>query len=288
MLAEPSDPSLVLPPPRPFVKWAGGKSRLVSQLTPLLPPDIHERRLVEPFVGGGAMFFARRPARAILSDINPDLIHTYRSIRDDVAGVIAALAPLAAAGHDPATYYAVRARYNAGDGHGAPLRAALFIYLNKTCFNGLHRVNRRGEFNVPVGRYRNPAILDLPTLTAASLALARVDIACAPFEAALGGVGPRDFVYLDPPYAPVSATSSFTAYASGGFSEADQHRLRDVVVELRQRGAKVMLTNSDVPLVRELYRGFHITPIHAPRAVNARASGRGLVRELAIRDYGWH
>jgi len=274
--------------PRPFVKWVGGKGRLMPQLEPLLPRDIHRMRHLEPFVGGGAMFFARRPARAVLSDINPDLVHTYRSIRDDVTGVIAALAPLAAAGHDAATYYAVRARYNAGDGLNEPLRAALFIYLNKTCFNGLHRVNRRGEFNVPIGRYTHPAILDAAALRAASCALQHAELLCAGFEELLEQAGVGDFVYLDPPYAPTSSTSSFTGYAAEGFSLDDQRRLREVVGELRQRGVSVMLTNSDVPLVRELYADFHITRIQARRAINTNGARRGAVTELVVRDYACH
>lgn len=273
-------------PARPFVKWVGGKGRLMSQLRPLLPRGVERMRHVEPFVGGGAMFFARQPRRAVLSDINPDLVNAYRCLRDDVAGVIAALTELARVGHDPDTYYTVRARYNAGEGYGRPLRAALFIYLNKTCFNGLYRVNQRGRFNVPVGRYKNPAIVDVATLHAASAALAGVDVRCAPFEEVLAGAEPGDFVYLDPPYEPVSSTASFTRYAQRGFTRQDQVHLRDVFGELHRRGAAVMLTNSDVPLVRELYAGFDVTPIRAARAINANPSRRGLVTELVIRAGG--
>ena len=273
-------------PARPFVKWVGGKGRLMSQLRPLLPDGVERMRHVEPFVGGGAMFFARQPCQALLSDINPDLVHAYRCVRDDVAGVIAALAALARAGHDPDTYYAARARYNAGEGRGTPLRAALFIYLNKTCLNGLHRVNQRGKFNVPVGRYRNPAILDVAGLRAASVALQGVDVRCAPFDDVLATVEAGDFVYLDPPYEPVSATSSFTRYAPHGFTREDQVRLREAFAALVRRGAAVMLTNSDVPLVRALYADYDVTPIHAARAINVNPSRRGPVTELVVRAMG--
>ncbi len=273
------------PRPSPFVKWVGGKGRLMAQLTPLLPAGVERMRHVEPFVGGGAVFFARQPERAVLCDINPDLVHVYRSIRDDVESVIRALQPLAAAGHAQETYYGVRERYNSGEGRGKALRAAMFIYLNKTCFNGLHRVNRRGQFNVPAGRYKNPTILDGAGLRAASRALQHADIRCAGFEELLDAARPGDFVYFDPPYAPVSDTASFTSYARDGFGAEDQTRLRDVFRELDRRGAKLMLSNSDVPFIRELYEGFNISTIQAARAINSNALRRGKVSEVVVRNY---
>ncbi|MCA9533682.1 MAG: DNA adenine methylase [Myxococcales bacterium] len=278
-------PARDLPRPSPFIKWVGGKGRLMAQLEPLLPRGVERMRHVEPFVGGGAMFFARQPERAVLSDINPDLVHVYRSIRDDVQGVIRALGPLAAAGNEPETYYAVRERYNAGEGRNKPLRAALFIYLNKTCFNGLHRVNQRGHFNVPAGRYKNPTILDPSGLLAASVALAHADVRQAGFEELLSSARPGDFVYFDPPYEPVSTTASFTGYARDGFSQDDQTRLRDVFKELHRRGCKLMLSNSDVPFIRELYGDFHISTIEAARAINSNGLRRGKVSEVVVRNY---
>jgi DNA adenine methylase len=209
----------------------------------------------------------------------------YRSIRDDVQGVISALAPLAAAGHEPETYYAMRERYNAGEGRNKPLRAALFIYLNKTCFNGLHRVNQRGKFNVPAGKYKNPTILDQDCLRSASRALAHADVRQAGFEELLDRARPGDFVYFDPPYEPVSTTASFTGYARDGFTQEDQTRLRDVFKELHRRGAKLMLSNSDVPFIRELYADFHISTIEAARAINSNGLRRGKVREVVVRNY---
>jgi DNA adenine methylase len=269
--------------PSPIVKWVGGKGRILAQLLPLLPPGVERMRHVEPFAGGAAMFFARRPERALLCDVNDALVNTYCTVRDRVDEVIERLEHHAAR-HDSAHFYRVRERYNAG-GHEAPERAAMFIYLNKTCFNGLHRVNRRGEFNVPAGRYKNPRILDREALYAASAELRRAEIKREGFESLLKTVRPGDFVYLDPPYEPVSRTSSFTSYAQDGFSQDDQTRLRDVFAALTRRGARCMLSNSDVPFVRGLYREFRIDTVAAPRAVSCDANGRGPVSEVVVRNY---
>jgi DNA adenine methylase len=268
----------------PFVKWAGGKGRLLSQLRPLLPSQAPRMRHVEPFVGGGALFFSRQPKRALLTDINPALVGTYVAIRDDVSGVIDALRDLAAR-HSKERYYAVRDRYNRGPRITTAKRAAMFIYLNKTCFNGLHRVNRKGEFNVPVGSYKKPRILNEDGLKAASALLQGAQLRCAPFEALLEDAKPGDFIYFDPPYEPVSATASFTSYASDGFGREDQTRLRDVYKALDRRGCKLMLSNSDVPFIRELYADFRIDTVAAPRAINCNASKRGRVSEVVVRNY---
>ena len=267
----------------PFVKWAGGKGRLLSQLRPLLPQGVEHMRHVEPFVGGGALFFSRRPRRALLSDINPALVATYAAIRDDVAGVIATLRQLAKR-HSKARYYEVREQYNERR-QGASKRAAMFIYLNKTCFNGLHRVNRKGEFNVPAGSYKNPRICNEEGLRVASEALAGALLRCASFDALLESAKPGDFVYFDPPYEPVSQTASFTSYAPDGFSQDDQRRLRDLFAALDRRGCKLMLSNSDVPLIRELYQGFSLDTVAAPRAINCNGKGRGKVTEIVVRNY---
>jgi DNA adenine methylase len=268
----------------PFVKWAGGKGRLLSQLRPLLPSGVEHMRHVEPFVGGGALFFSRRPRRALLTDINPALVATYSAIRDEVEEVIGALRRLAVR-HSKESYYQIRERYNDRRRVSAPKRAAMFIYLNKTCFNGLHRVNRKGEFNVPVGSYKNPRILNEEGLHGASHALQGAKLKCTPFDALLENAKPGDFVYFDPPYEPVSQTASFTSYTSGGFSQDDQTRLRDVYKALDRRGCKLMLSNSDVPFIRELYRNFAIDTVAAPRAINCDAKKRGKVSELIVRNY---
>lgn len=273
-----------LPAASPIVKWVGGKGRLISQLRPLLPPGVEKMRHVEPFAGGAAFFFAQQPARALLADVNAELITTYLAVRDNVDEVIAELAPLART-HGEERYYNVRSHYNKARDIRRTQRAAMFIYLNKTCFNGLHRVNRRGEFNVPMGRYKNPRIIDEEGLRAASQQLQSAEIACAGFEHMLSHAKPGDFVYFDPPYAPVSATANFTSYAETGFGAKDQERLRDVVTELDRRGCKVMLSNSDVPFIRELYKKFRIDFVAAPRAINCDARGRGLVSEVVVRNY---
>ncbi|MCA9601416.1 MAG: DNA adenine methylase [Myxococcales bacterium] len=270
--------------PAPFLKWAGGKGRLLSQLTPLLPPGAELRRHVEPFFGGGALFFARQPSRALISDVNPNLIATYRAVRDDVDGVVERLAPLAAR-HSQTHYYRVRERYNASVNIDEVDRAAMFIYLNKTCFNGLHRVNGKGQFNVPAGNYKNPKILDLDALRAASAALQGADIRCEGFESMLRDARPGDFVYFDPPYAPMSETANFTSYALGGFGAADQIRLRDVYRELDRRGCRLMLSNSDVPFIREIFKDYRIDTVMAARAINSDASRRGPVPEVVVRNY---
>lgn len=270
-------------PASPFIKWVGGKGRLLSQLVPLLPEGVERMRHLEPFVGGGALFFARQPRRAVLSDVNPSLVDTYLAVRDELSLVVKYLRRLERR-HDPEVYYEVRERYNRKPMSRAK-RAATFIYLNKTCFNGLHRVNRRGEFNVPCGRYTNPRILDEEGLARASLALRNADIRCQGFEALLEVARPGDFVYLDPPYVPASASANFTSYASDGFGPQEQRRLRDVYEALDDRGCWLMLSNSDVPFVRELYADWNIDVVRAGRAINSNPRRRGKVNEVVVRNY---
>jgi DNA adenine methylase len=274
-----------LPRPAPIVKWAGGKAGLLRQLEPLLPPGVERRRYVEPFLGGGAMFFHLGPKRALLSDINPALIATYQQVRDDVESVIAQLERLAR-NHSTEAYYRVRTSYNCAKNLSAAQRAAAFIYLNKTCFNGLHRVNRKGHFNVPLGRYARPGIANPAALRAASGELGRAELDCQPFESMLKKARPGDFIYMDPPYEPLSTSSNFTSYARDGFGPGDQGLLRDVFTELDRRGCKLMLSNSDVPVIRELYRRFRIDRVAALRAINCDACNRGRISELVIRNYG--
>lgn len=270
---------------QPFVKWVGGKGRLMPQLSRLLPVGVSRMRHVEPFLGGGAFFFGQAPARARISDINPALINTYEVVRDDVETLILALRRLAKK-HSKEFYYEMRTRYNRGGRRLSKLnRAALFIYMNKTCFNGLHRVNKKGEFNVPIGSYKNPRIVDEARLRAASFALSGAKLECTSFDALQEEARPGDFVYFDPPYVPLSATSNFTSYAEEGFGYEDQVRLRDLFAELDQRGCKVMLSNSSAQLVRDLYQDFDQQEVYAPRAINRNANGRGPVAELVVRNY---
>jgi DNA adenine methylase len=252
-----------------------------------LPKGAELMRHVEPFFGGGAMFFARAPERALLCDVNPALINVYESVREHVDDVIVELEKLASEheADDARSYYRVRERYNRSRSLSPTQRAACFVYLNKTCFNGLHRVNRRGEFNVPAGRYKNPRILDAELLRSASRALQHAELRLGSFEHLLSSAKPGDFVYFDPPYEPMSSTASFTAYAQDGFRREDQMRLRDVFAALDKRGCKLMLSNSDVPFVRDLYRAFKLDTVLAPRAINRDATKRGPVSELLVRNY---
>jgi len=272
-------PVLSLAPPRPFLKWAGGKAKLIPQYTPFFP--VRFSTYYEPFLGGGAIFFHLQPQRAVLMDINPELVNVYECVREQVEELIELLRRHRDR-HSPDYYYSMRAHSPSSNVE----RAARLIYLNKTCFNGLYRENAQGQFNVPLGRYKNPGIFDPDLLRSAAVSLQFAFITVAPFEAILDHAsGGQDFVYFDPPYHPISPTSSFTAYSRYAFSAADQIRLRDTFVELAQRGVKVMLSNSDCPLIRELYQGFPIHSMIAARAINSKADKRGKIAEVLITSY---
>jgi DNA adenine methylase len=259
----------------PFLKWVGGKTCLLPELLKHVPARL--RRYHEPFVGGGALFFAVQPPRAALGDSNAELIHCYRQVRDDVCGVLDVLARHV---YQRAHFQAVRELEPL---HLPPAeRAARFIYLNKTCFNGLWRVNRAGRFNVPIGRYKNPRFNDPSALITASHALRGVELEHAPFEEAVARAAPGDFVYLDPPYDPVSPTASFSSYTAGGFGWEDQRRLAHACVVLNRRGVRFLLSNSATPRIRELYRGFEQRTVRAPRFINSKADRRGRVDELLV------
>lgn len=265
--------------PRPFLKWAGGKGRLIPQYSSYFPKRFSN--YFEPFLGGGAVFFHLQPRRAFLMDINPELMNVYQCVRNHVHE-LAILLEQHRDRHSQDHYYQMRACIPTSSIE----RAARFIYLNKTCFNGLYRENSKGQFNVPMGRYKNPGICDPDLLYAASRSLQRANLQLAPFEAILDYAHTRqDFVYFDPPYYPISATSNFTAYNRYAFKKEDHIRLRDTFVELAQRGVKVMLSNSDCEFVRELYAEFTIHTILAARAINSKAQRRGKITELLITSY---
>lgn len=283
---------------RPFIKWAGGKSRLLDQYQPFLPTDFD--RYHEPFLGGGALFFHLAPRlvaqgkKAYLSDLNPELVNVYQCVRDHVEALIAQLAEHQAL-HSEAHYYAVRSLLHSQDpiqpGADAIQRAARFIYLNKTCYNGLYRENAKGRFNVPIGRYKNPKICAPDLLRPASVALQTADISVRPFTSVLDYVGGdtseaqlyrRDFVYFDPPYHPLSDTSKFTAYSRYPFAAADQTLLKNVIVELSARNVSVLASNSDCSFIRELYDGLKVETITAARSINSKASKRGKITEVLI------
>ncbi|MBW4690537.1 MAG: DNA adenine methylase [Lyngbya sp. HA4199-MV5] len=271
-----------LPPrlhPRPFLKWAGGKGQLIQQYIPHFPKQFSTYH--EPFLGGGAVFFHLLPARSRLMDINPELVNVYCCVRDQVESLIACLKEHRDR-HCVEYYYQVRASTNGSSVE----RAARLIYLNKTCFNGLYRENSKGLFNVPIGRYKNPTICDFELLYATSASLRSTRIKLNSFEAVLeDATNSQDFVYLDPPYHPISATSKFTAYNRYAFTEADQIRLRDTFVKLAERGVNVMLSNSDCSFVRDLYQDFTINTIVASRAINSNAEKRGKITEVLVTSY---
>jgi DNA adenine methylase len=262
---------------RPFIKWAGGKRQLLPALVARIPDTYGT--YFEPFLGGGALFFSQRPGRAVLADVNTRLVRTYRGVRDHVDDIIGFLNEYP---HDSNFYYEFRQRDidSASDAEVA----AWFIYLNKTGYNGLYRVNRGNGFNVPFGRYANPTICDESTLRACSAALATVgQLLVSDFEAAVADAQRGDFVYFDPPYVPLSVTSSFASYTSDGFGLEEQIRLRDVARRLKKRGVRVLLSNSSAPFVRNLYADdFDIEEVLATRMVNSKASARGAIVELVI------
>jgi DNA adenine methylase len=266
---------------RPIVKWAGGKSRLLPELLSRVPSEMGT--YAEPFAGGAALFFAvasdpsRRFRRAVLADQNEDLVACYRAIRDDVQAVIVALG---AYRYDKDLFYATRGRDTRGMSDVE--RGARLIFLNHTCFNGLWRVNSGGKFNVPFGRYTNPRILDEDGLRAASALLHGVVIEKRDFAEVTRDLSAGDFVYLDPPYVPLSKTASFTAYASDGFGQKDQSRLAVQLRELQSRGVFAMLSNADTAETRELYREFAMHVVRAPRSINADGAGRGDTAELLV------
>ena len=268
--------------PRPFLKWAGGKGQLLEQLRPLLPPRI-EGRYFEPFVGSAALFFALRPAAATLSDANRELVDCYRAVRKRVSDVIAALKSHE---YEESRYYMVRGQQPAD--LELPARAARTIYLNKTGYNGLYRVNRAGRFNVPFGRYTNPGFRSaesIENLRACSRVLRSASLAVRDFGEVASHARRGDFVYFDPPYVPLSDTSDFTSYVPGGFGQPEQERLAAVFAELSRAGVQAMLSNSDTPAVRALYARYRIDTVTASRSINSRATHRGKVREVVVRNY---
>ena len=270
----------------PVVKWVGGKRQLLDEITPLLPKRI--TCYCEPFLGGGAVLFSIQPSKAIVNDLNVDLITVYEVIRDDVEALIESLKK-----HENTSEYFYALRDIDRDkvsyqSLSKVEKASRLIYLNKTCFNGLFRVNSSGEFNSPFGHYKNPNIVNEPILRAVSKYFNTSNIAfySEDFSKTLSRVHKGGFVYLDPPYDPVSDTASFTGYNKGGFDRSEQIRLKRCCDELTQRGVKFMLSNSSTEFIKELYQEYDITIVKAKRAINADASKRGAIEEVLVRNYG--
>ncbi len=265
---------------RPFVKWAGGKRRLLEQYEAYLPAPSQFRRYFEPFLGGGAVFFHLRPTAAILTDLNAELINCYEMVKEQPDELIAHLQK-----HKMTEKYFYHLREIAPHTLSALERASRFIYLNKTCYNGLYRVNSHGQFNVPFGRYKRPTICDPTIIRAASLSLQNAKLKVASFEKAVTQAKRGDFIYFDPPYVPLTPTASFTSYTSPSFDEEDQMMLAGLVRQLDARGCLVMVSNSNTELVRQLYRGFNIETVRCSRSINSNAFARGAIIELVIKNY---
>lgn len=266
----------------PIVKWVGGKRQLMFELIKNMPKSYN--RYFEPFIGGGALFFELQPENAYISDMNEELINLYSVVRDNVYELIEDLSK-----HEVSKEYFLEIRNIDRTEKYAELsgveRASRFIYLNRTCFNGMYRVNSQGQFNVPFGHYKNPRIIDENNLLNCSELLKKTEIKCADFSEVLTKVQKGDFVYFDPPYVPLNETSSFTSYTKDGFDIDMQFKLRDVCDELDSLGVKFMLSNSDTKLVNELYVNYEIKKVFASRQINANADGRGKITEVLVRNY---
>jgi len=268
---------------KPFLKWVGGKRQLLTEIARHVPASFG--RYHEPFIGGGALFFHLRQSRAcpaFLTDSNRRLIRAYRGVQHDAEGVIALLQEHERK-HSKPYFHKVREQRDI-DSATATEVAAWMIYLNRTGYNGLYRVNSSNIFNVPFGKYANPRICDEENLRACSRALSGAELEAVGFESVLDRARPGDFVYFDPPYRPVTTTANFTDYTSEGFGDVDQVRLRDVAWALKKRGVAVVLSNSNSPFIEEIYRdGFDRVKVGARRSVNSDPKGRGLVQELILK-----
>ena len=274
--------------PKPFVKWVGGKRQLLKQFRELnlYPPECfnpESNTYFEPFVGGGAVFFDLLPKHAELSDTNRELVITYNVIKDNVDGLIKSLKKHI---YNKEYYLGVRAQ-DINELSDIEV-ASRFIFLNRTGFNGMYRVNKSGQFNVPFGRYKNPLICDENNLLKVSEALQGITITHRDYKDVLELAKIGDFIYFDPPYYPLNPTSSFTAYTAKGFFEKEQIELRDTFVKLHERGCFVMLSNSDTPFINELYSGLEgvsVNKIIAGRAINSKGSKRGKINEVLVTNY---
>jgi DNA adenine methylase len=270
----------------PFLKWVGGKRQIMPSIVASLPKDIKTCLYVEPFVGGGAVLFHLQPRKAIANDFNAELINVYRVVKNNLHALITDLKK-----HENNAEYFYKIRNidrmpdykNLSDVE----RASRIIYLNKTCFNGLYRVNNAGEFNSPFGNYKNPNIVNEPTLRAVSKYLNEnaVELLNEDYETVLNKLKQNTFVYLDPPYHPISINSNFTGYVQGGWNKSDQIRLREACDKLNTRGIKFLLSNSSADLIKEQYKHYNISIVKANRAINSDGTNRGEVDELLIRNY---
>lgn len=270
----------------PFVKWVGGKRQLINSIIEFIPKNIKNHTYVEPFIGGGAVFFHLQPKKAIINDFNSELINVYNVIKNNLNELII---DLKTHKNESKYFYEIRSLDRSSDFKkiGKVRRASRLIYLNKTCYNGLYRVNNSGEFNSPFGKYKNPNIVNEPVLRAVSLYLNsnNIKICNRDYNDILKKLEKNSFVYLDPPYHPISDSSNFTGYVQGGWNILDQIKLREACDDLTKRGIKFLLSNSSSNFIKEQYKEYHISTVRAIRSINANAEKRGEVDEVLIRNY---
>ena len=269
----------------PVVKWVGGKRQLLTEIDKYIPS--HFSTYYEPFLGGGAVFFYLQPQKAVVNDINEELINLYQVIKDNVEELIEDLKKHK---NEPDYFYSIRELDRDIEVYEklTPVeRASRIHYLNKTCYNGLFRVNSQGQFNVPFGRYKKPNIVNETTLRAVSnyFNSAKITFKCCDFEEALKGARKGSFVYFDPPYDPISDTSSFTGYDKGGFDRQEQKRLKKLCDKLDDRGIKFLLSNSETDFILDLYRDYNIETVQAKRSINSKGNKRGEVNEVLVMNY---
>lgn len=278
--------------PRPFLKWAGGKSQMLDQFEELFPKDYNN--YLEPMVGAAAVFFhlyttGRLKNKSVLIDINQELLNCYEVIRDNVEELITSLKKLRKRykRQTEEAYYQIRKWDRKEDfvKRSKVEKAARTIFLNKVCYNGLYRVNGNRQFNTPIGRYKNPTICDEENLQIVKVALQKAELLTTDFEKSLEIASSGDFVYFDPPYYPLSKTANFTSYTEQDFTEDDQKRLKDTFEKLAEKGCKVMLSNSDTKFIRDLYKKFNIHTVYAKRYINSNSEGRGVIAEIVVTNY---
>lgn len=271
---------------KPPLKWVGGKRQLLPEINKYIPKEIDT--YFEPFLGGGAVFFDLEPDKAVINDYNSELINVYKTIKDDVEKLIEYLR-VHEENNSKEYYYTVRS-WDREEGYSERSnveKASRIIFMNKTGFNGMYRVNSKNQYNVPYGKYKNPAIVNEDVLRSVSAFLNDIDVTIlnGDFVEAVSNAKAGDFVYLDPPYVPLNETSAFTSYTNNGFNKEDQIRLRELCDDLDSRGVKFLLSNSNVPFIQEQYADYTIEIVGATRAINSKASGRGKVEEVLIRNY---
>ncbi|MFL0198859.1 DNA adenine methylase [Clostridium sp. WILCCON 0269] len=269
---------------QPFVKWAGGKRQLIKEINKYIPKGNY--KYYEPFVGGGAIFFDLQPKKAVINDYNFELINTYNVIRDKVEELIQYLETYP----NKEEYYYKMREFDRKEEYKCwsdVKKASRFIYLNKTCYNGLYRVNQAGYFNTPFGRYKNPKIVNDKVLRAVSKFLNENDIIIksGDYRESLKGIRKNSFIYFDPPYDPVSHSSNFTGYTTEGFGREEQIRLKGMCDKLNKKGIKFLLSNSNTEFIRNLYNEYEIEIVNAARSINSDASRRGEIEEVLVRNY---